>query len=264
MSRVIRTVRFSGPVVTLGQLERELYLNQLDETEGGVEIDLAGLVSSRVENLGQELEARWEARLQQERQALEEEAQARLAETEAHWQGQVEQTSEQRYQEGFAAGVADREAEARQAVETMAALHGAIEAQRAQILREADQLVVDLAVALARRVTGVQAALDPKILLRAIRAALEMLGTQSELVLKVHPADLAIARRFAQRWTEKAAGETALRVLPGEEVDRGGCLLEGEEANLDARLDTQLEALRLALRDALEKGRVEDANSEPA
>lgn len=34
MSKVIRTVRIAGPVVTLGQLERELYLNQIGEAEG--------------------------------------------------------------------------------------------------------------------------------------------------------------------------------------------------------------------------------------
>lgn len=227
-------------------------------------MDLAGLLSNRVAHLGNELEARWQARLEEERRQLQEAAQAQLAQTEAHWQQVVEQTREHSYQEGFAAGVADREAEARQAVETMTQLHGAIETQRAQILREADQLVVDLAVALARRVTGIQAALDHRILLRAARAALEQLGAQSQLALVVHPEDLNLARRFAQRWAEKAGGRSPLRVRAGEEVDRGGCLLEGEEANLDARLETQLETLRLALRDALEKGQKEDGTSDPA
>jgi flagellar assembly protein FliH len=264
MSKVIRTVRIAGPVVTLGQLERELYLNELDEAEGSAEVDLAGLLSSRVDHLGQELEARWQARLEEERRELQQQAQDRLAETEARWRQQLEETSQQRYQEGFQAGVADREAEAREAVERMAQVHGAIEAQRAQILREAEALVVDLALALARRVTGAQAAADPKILLRAARGALEELAAQSELVLKVHPEELNIARKFAQRWVERAGGEAALRVRPGEEVDRGGCMLEGEEANLDARLETQLEALRLALLDALEKGQGEDGTGEPA
>jgi flagellar assembly protein FliH len=264
MSKVIRTVRIAGPVVTLGQLERELYLSEMDEAEGSAEVDLAGLLSSRVDHLGRELEARWQARLEEERRQLQEEAQRQLEATEAHWQQVVEQTREQRYREGFAAGVADREAEAQEAVERMAQVQGAIEAQRGQILREAEQLVVDLAVALARRVTGAQAAVDPRILLRAARGALEELGAQSELVLKVHPEDLNIARKFAQRWVERAGGDAALRVRPGEEVDRGGCLLEGEETHIDARLDTQLEALRLALRDALEKGREEDATGEPA
>lgn len=264
MSKVIRTVRITGPVVTLGQLERELYLNQLDEADSGSAVDLAGLLSNRVENLGQELEARWEARLQQEREQWRQEAQAQLEEAEAQWRQQLEQTHQQRYEEGFQAGVAVKEAEAREAVERMSQLHDAIEAQRAQVLREADQLVVDLAVALARRVTGVQAALDPKILIRSMRTALESLGAQSELLFKVHPEELNIAKRFAQRWTEKVGRDTAIRVRPGEEVDRGGCMLEGAETNLDARLETQLETLRQTLREALEKERKEDGTSEPA
>ena len=120
---------------------------------------------------------------------------------------------------------------------------------------EADQLVVDLAVALARRITGVQAAFDSKILLLSMRAALEYLGEHSELAFKVHPEDLQIARKFAQRWMEKVSRETAIRVRPGEEVDRGGCMLEGDEANLDARLTTQLESLRQTLSAALEDQR---------
>ncbi len=260
MSKVIRTVRITGPVVTLGQLERELYLNQPDEAESGTTVDLAGLLSNRVENLGQELEARWEIRLQQEREQLQQEAQAQLEEAETRWRQELEQTHQQRYEEGFQAGVAAKEAEAREAVERMTQLHEAIEVQRAQVLREADQLVVDLAVALARRITGVQAALDPKILVRSMRAALEHLGAQSELVLKVHPEDLNIARKFAQRWTEKTSRDTAIRVRPGEEVDRGGCMLEGDEANLDARLETQLETLRQTLSDALQNERKDDSN----
>lgn len=264
MSKVIRTVRFTGPVVTLGQLERELYLDQPEEAEGGATVDLAGLLSNRVENLGQELETRWQARLQEERKQLAQEAQAQLAEAEARWNQQLEQTHQERYEEGFQAGVAAKEAEAREAVERMSQLHETIEAQRAQVLRDADQLVVDLAAALARRIIGVQVELDSKILVRSMRSALEHLGGQSQLIFKVHPEDLNIAKRFAQRWAEKVSRDTAIRVHPGEQVDRGGCMLEGDEANLDARLETQLETLRQALRDALEKGRVEDGTSQPA
>lgn len=264
VSKVIRTVRLTGPMVTLGQLERDLYLNQPDEAGSGTAVDLAGLLSNRVENLGQELEARWQIRLEQEREQLQQEAQAQLEQAQALWRQQLEQTHQQRYEEGFQAGVAAKEAEAREAVERMNQLHEAIEAQRAQVLREADQLVVDLAVALARRITGVQAALDPKILVRSMRAALENLGAQSELVFKVHPEDLNIARKFAQRWTEKVKSDTAIRVRPAEEVDRGGCMLEGDEANLDARLETQLETLRQTLRETLENERKENGNSEPA
>ena len=255
MSKVFRTVRISGPVVTLGQLERELYLDQPDETDAGPAVDLAGLLSDRVENLGQQRDAQWEARLQQEQEKLQGEAQAQLAAAEARWRQELEETSQQRYQEGLAAGIAAKEAESREAVERMTQLHQAIEAQRAQILREADQLVVDLAVSLARRVTGVQAAFDAKILMKGMRAALEYLGEHSELVFKVHPEDLNIARKFAQHWMEKVDKDTAIRVRPGEEVDRGGCMLEGDEANLDARLTTQLESLRQTLSAALEDQR---------
>lgn len=252
MSKVIRAVRISGPVVTLGQLEQELYLEKSGGPEERPAVDLAGLFDSRVEGLERQLEAQWRAILEQEREQLQQAARASLEEAQARWRQELEQTSQQRYDEGFQAGVAAKEAEAREAVERMAALHSALEQQRAQVLVEAEQLVVELAVAVARRVINAQVEVDPKVVMRTLRAALEQLGAHSELVFKVHPEDLQLARRFAERWVEKVAQDTAIRVRPAEEVDRGGCLLEGEEENIDARLETQLEALRQALRAAVE------------
>jgi flagellar assembly protein FliH len=93
--------------------------------------------------------------------------------------------------------------------------------------------------------------MDDKALLRGIRAALELLAQESRIEIKVHPEDLQIARRFAQRWVEKVAREAVIRVLPSDSVGRGGCMIEGEEGNVDARVESQLAALHQALRLAL-------------
>jgi len=265
VSKVIRTARIAGPVVTLGEVERDLYRAEADGSEE-VLVDLARLVDDQVAAMRQQLEAQWEERLRREKEELQAAADQGLAEAETRWQAEREQVHQQRYEEGYQAGLDAREAEAREAVERLDILHQALIQERAQVLKEAERAVVDLAVALAHRVTGIQAEIDHQVLVRVIRTALEHLGEGSNLEIKIHPDDLQIARRFVQKWVEKVAQDAVIKVLPSDHVGRGGCMIEGREENIDARLEEQFQVLQQALRAAVygEDDEGENAVSEDA
>lgn len=250
MSKIIRTARISGAVVTLGNVERELYLQEEQEPDESV-IDLARLLDARVEEVCKQLSEEWQERLRREKEELQAAAEKRLQEAEEQWQTERQQLHQQRYEEGYQAGLDAREAEARDAVERLDALHQAFKQERAQVLQEAELLVVDLATALARRVTRIQAEIDHEVLVRVMQTALGHLSERSNLEIKVHPDDLRIARRFAQRWVEKVARDAVLKVTPSDHVSRGGCMVEGKEENIDARLDEQFQVLNQILRAAL-------------
>ena len=250
MAKIYRTVRIDGPVVTLGNAERELHQDEGREEEPPV-VDVAALLAARLEEVKSQLDAEWEARLQQERERLQAEAKAQLEESEARWQSEVEQVHQQRYEEGHAAGLAAKEEEAREAVERLEVLRQSLVQERGQVLKEAELVLVDLAVALARRVTGMRVELDHKVLARVMRNALEHMSEESNLVIKVHAEDLQIATKFAAMWGEKVAQDAVLKVETSDHVDRGGCMIEGSEENIDARIDEQFEVLHEALRAAV-------------
>ena len=251
MSKVIRTARISGSIVTLGDAERELHLKEEQQEPDESVVDLARLLDARVEEVCKQLDQEWEERLRREKEELQAAADQHLQEAQAQWQAEREQLHQQRYEEGHQAGMDAREAEAREAVERLDRLHQAFKQERTQVLKEAELLVVDLATTLAHRVTGIQAEIDHKVLVRVIQTALEHLNERSNLEIKVHPDDLQIARRFAQRWVEKVAQDAVLKVTSSDHVSRGGCMVEGREENIDARLDEQFQVLNRALRAAL-------------
>lgn len=248
MAKIIRTVRVSGPVVTLGEAERELFL---DEASGEEHVDLAPLLQGRVGAMRTQLESEWRAQLerQQEESRLSHEQQ--MQEAEARWQAERERLHQQRYEEGYQAGMDAREAEARDAVERWEALRQELAGQRRKVLQEAETIVVDVAIAVARRITRVTAETDPTVVARVVHAALQQLNDTSQLEVKVHPDDLQVARRYARRWAERATEDVVLRVRAAEQVGRGGCMIEGAEENIDARLEEQLKVLHRALRAAV-------------
>ena len=124
-------------------------------------------------------------------------------------------------------------------------------AERAKILKEAEETVVALAAALAKRYVGFQVEAGPKELVQVVRNALRHLGDRSNLEIKVHPEDLQIARRFADYWVEKVDADAVLKVRESDHVGRGGCMIEGREENVDARLEEQAQVLHDGLRAAV-------------
>lgn len=252
MSKVIRTARFAGPSVTVGEAERDLYVATGEKKEKGIDsLGLAAMLQEDAETLEKELNAEWENKMQQEVSYVRGEGEKKLREAEQTWQSEREALHEQRFEEGLAEGLAQRETEATDAVKRMEVLHQSLVAERVQVLVEAEAAVVDLAVALARRIIGIQAVANPKVLVQVARAALEHLSERSNLEIKVHPDDLAVARRFAAHWVEKVDQDAVFKVRSSAHVGRGGCMIEGLEENVDARLDEQLKIMHQMLRDAV-------------
>ncbi|MFT5087879.1 MAG: flagellar assembly protein FliH [Candidatus Latescibacterota bacterium] len=253
MSKVIRTARFAGPSVTVGEAERDLYvgINEKKNEKSLESLGIAALLEADMETVQRELNAEWESKMQQEVSYVRGEGEKRLQEAEAAWQGERETLNQQRYDEGLEEGLAQRETEAQDAVKRMEVLHQSLVAERVQVLVEAEVAVVDLAVALARRIIGIQAVANPKVLIQVARAALEHLSEASNLEIKVHPDDLAVARRFAAHWVKKVDQDAVFKVRSSAHVGRGGCMIEGLEENVDARLDEQLKIMHQTLRDAV-------------
>ena len=249
MSKIIRTASITGNPVTVGTRARDLYVDpessMIPDTPA---LDLVALFDKRSKEIHEDLNADWEAKMRREHEIITSATEERFADLLRQHREEVESLNTQKYEEGHAAGVADKEADAIEAVNRFVVLHNALKEDRKQILLESKELVVDLAVAIAEKIVGIRVEIDPEILMRTISRALEHLSENSNLVVKVHPADLEIARRFATEWVETVDQDNVLKVRMSDHVERGGCMIEGAEEFLDARLKEQFSTLRDELR----------------
>jgi flagellar assembly protein FliH len=265
VSKVIRTARFAGPVVTVGQAERDLYVERYKDDDRGVEaLGIDSILSHDAAESQRVLQAEWETKLQQEVSYVRGEGDKRLQEAEVAWQEERTALHAQRYEEGVNDGIEQCEAEVKEAIARIEALHRSLVADRAQIMVEAEVDVVDLVIAVARKVIGLQAVENPKVLLQVVRNALSHMSEHSNVEIRVHPEDLAIAQRYADHWVAKVDKEAVLKVRSSPHVGRGGCLIEGREENIDARLDEQVEGLHQMLRAAVFEKAHEEAEEQMA
>jgi flagellar assembly protein FliH len=116
---------------------------------------------------------------------------------------------------------------------------------RQTLLRQSERQLVQLALALARRIVRREIASDEELLTALARVALDRLGDAGQATIRLHPDDFGrVAARGAEQW---AASHVTVVADPG--VSRGGCLVESPFGFVDATIDAQFQELARALFD---------------
>jgi flagellar assembly protein FliH len=114
---------------------------------------------------------------------------------------------------------------------------------RAQMILQTERQMVQLAVAIARRVVLREVSIDADLLIAMARVALERLGETAQVKVRLHPDDYeaAGAERVAQ-----LTGSNVM-ILADTHLSRGGCRIESDMGMLDVGVEAQLQEIARAL-----------------
>jgi flagellar biosynthesis/type III secretory pathway protein FliH len=122
----------------------------------------------------------------------------------------------------------------------------------AQARAEAKAAAVVLARKMAEKIVGHAVAVDAAVLRDIVASALAAVKPSSaSLALRVHPDDLAALAAARPAWLRELGVQAEVALVADPAVGRAGCIVETPGGRIDARLDTQLDALERALRGAV-------------
>jgi len=141
----------------------------------------------------------------------------------------------------------DREAALAEVTALLVAARAAAEEERAAAKDSALVLARRMAEKIVRRVVELDPSVMGEIAGQALAASRARGGA---VVLRVHPDDLVAIEQTRSLWLQRLASVASVRVLADASVGRDGCVVETPVGRLDARLQTQLDALERALRGA--------------
>lgn len=119
-------------------------------------------------------------------------------------------------------------------------------AERARLASEQELRV--LGVRIAEKILGRELQQTPEAVTDVVREALRHASTGRDLVIRIHPDDLAFVERGKPRLIERCRSARSVDLRADSSVSRGGCVVESELGVVDARLAIQLEAIERALR----------------
>jgi flagellar biosynthesis/type III secretory pathway protein FliH len=123
-------------------------------------------------------------------------------------------------------------------------------AGRDGLLRDAEREVVQIALAVARKLLGRELSTSAAAVVQMARAALAEARERREVVLRVSPADGA-AVRAAEGTLAATLVRAPLVIREDPAVPPGGAVVETERGRVDASVETQLAAVARAVEEAL-------------
>jgi flagellar assembly protein FliH len=155
-------------------------------------------------------------------------------------QADAEQKAQSAYAQGHKDGVAAAQKEAaaqvQAVIERLARSIDEITGMRQRLRHEAEEDVIALAIAIARRVLHREITIDPGALLGLAKAALEKIDIRELHRVRVHSGSAAMLHEFL----EKIGLPRRVEVVADPALERGAVILETGRGMLDASVETQL------------------------
>lgn len=205
--------------------------------------------------IDKEIIAKAEAEAQQIRERAQQEAQQFTAQVQAQIQEQAEAirqaAQQQGHQEGFEAGMAEgREQGMLETSERNEQLKGEfveLVLARRKVLAAIEPEVVKLTVDVAEKIIGMELATGRDVITGIVRQALATLKERDEIVIRVNPAEVDTVKASQAAFEAMIEGLKRFEVVADGAMDAGSCAIETNLGNVDARVATQLEAVRAGL-----------------
>ena len=109
---------------------------------------------------------------------------------------------------------------------------------RTDMIRRTERQMVELAVTLAQRIVQREIAADQSVLLAMARSAIERLGQETRVTVRLNPEDFEAVGAGSMPQLG-----TSVTVVADAKVERSGCRIDSELGTLDAGVDAQIQEL---------------------
>jgi flagellar assembly protein FliH len=170
----------------------------------------------------------------------------RIAELEQQIERRTRDARDAGYREGEAASRAQSAAALQPMLERLARTIQEMAGLRPQIMRDAAAELVDLSLAIARRILHRELSVDLAALEGLIAGTLQKLPGQEISRIRIHPElEPGIRQALARE------GRSGVPLLADGTMERGAIVIETERGKLDASIETQLAEIGRGLTDRL-------------
>lgn len=114
---------------------------------------------------------------------------------------------------------------------------------RRAVHRHIEKEVVELALAIARKVVDQEVHTSKDVIRSVTHQALKKIEEPGKLKIKISPSDLQIVKASKHHFAEVISSMTNVCFEAEETIASGGCLIETDQGEIDARIETQLRAV---------------------
>lgn len=119
--------------------------------------------------------------------------------------------------------------------------------ERQELIAGSEEEIVQLAMAVARKVICTELKINPEAIIEIVKRALLKVSDREMVTVRVNTDDLDIAISAQEQISQSVQGIKKFKVLADTGVSQGGCVVETPNGNVDARIERQLSEMEQAV-----------------
>jgi flagellar assembly protein FliH len=112
--------------------------------------------------------------------------------------------------------------------------------KRGEILTETEQEIINLVLLITRKVVKVIADNQREVIVSNVIQALRKVRDRGTVIIRVNLADLKLTTEHTKDFIQMLEGVKSIQVVEDSTVDSGGCIIETDFGEIDARIASQL------------------------
>ena len=115
--------------------------------------------------------------------------------------------------------------------------------KRAEILAETEQQIIDLVLLISRKVIKIISENQRNVVISNVVQALRKVKGRGNIIIKVNMLDIKLTSEHKKEFIDQVEGAKSLQIVEDTTVDPGGCVIETDFGEIDARISSQLAEL---------------------
>ena len=144
------------------------------------------------------------------------------------------------YEAGRETGYAEGQVEVERLVQQLHAIIDKTIEKRNDIIDESETQVINLVIMIAKKVVKVISENQKNVVVNNVIQALRKLKSRGEVLIKVNIDDVELTSEHIKDFMRMVENIRSVTVVEDSTVDKGGCIIETDFGEIDARISSQL------------------------
>jgi len=165
------------------------------------------------------------------------------ADSRAAFEAERREAEEQGRATGRESGFSEGKSEVERLVHRTQTVLERAQDKRAEILDETEQEIISLVLLIARKVIKVISENQKNVIISNVVQALRKVKGRGSIIIRVNISDLKLATDHIKDFINLVEGSKSIQIVEDSAVDEGGCIIETDFGEIDARIASQLAEL---------------------
>lgn len=167
-------------------------------------------------------------------------------------ESELEQLISQAHEQGYSKGFKDGQSEEKKRVDKLSEYINqaiiSIDIFKDQLLKYSEESVVKLVLAIVPKILAIESSISSDAILAITRNALKMVVDPNYIKIRVNPKDLEVLNANKEKLSTVIGKNATVQIDSDATNFSGGCIIETDFGDIDARIDSQMQMIEKALR----------------